>query len=64
MVEYTDGSVIAQVPATDMRMPIQYAMTWPERSDAPVPRLDWTQSAHWSFDPPDKEKFPLLELGI
>src|SRR6185312_10373085 len=37
MVEYNDGSVIAQVSATDMRMPIQYALTWPERAQAPVP---------------------------
>ena len=42
MVEYTDGSVIAQVSATDMRMPIQYALTYPERAEAPVPRLDWS----------------------
>jgi len=40
MVEYVDGSVIAQISATDMRMPIQYALTWPDREDAPVPRLD------------------------
>ena len=40
MVEYNDGSVIAQVSATDMRMPIQYALTYPERVEAPVPR--WT----------------------
>ncbi len=41
MVEFNDGSVIAQVSATDMRMPIQYALTYPERAEAPVPRLDW-----------------------
>jgi len=63
MVEYADGSVIAQVSATDMRMPIQYALTWPERAEAPVPRLDWAQSARWSFDPPDISKFPLLKLA-
>lgn len=63
MVEYTDGSVIAQVSATDMRMPIQYAMTYPERAEAPVPRLDWSASAQWTFDPPDFEKFPLLKLA-
>jgi 1-deoxy-D-xylulose-5-phosphate reductoisomerase len=63
MVEYTDGSVIAQVSATDMRMPIQYALTYPERAAAPVPRLDWSQSARWSFDPPDFKKFPLLKLA-
>jgi len=63
MVEYNDGSVIAQVCTTDMRMPIQYALTYPERADAPVPRLDWTQSAQWTFDPPDYAKFPLLKLA-
>jgi 1-deoxy-D-xylulose-5-phosphate reductoisomerase len=63
MVEYTDGSVIAQISATDMRMPIQYALTYPERADAPVPRLDWSESARWSFDPPDMKKFPLLKLA-
>ncbi len=63
MVEYTDGSVIAQVSATDMRMPIQYALTYPERAAAPVPRLDWTQAARWTFDPPDFKKFPLLKLA-
>jgi 1-deoxy-D-xylulose-5-phosphate reductoisomerase len=63
MVEYTDGSVMAQVSATDMRMPIQYALTYPERADAPVPRLDWSQSATWNFDAPDFQKFPLLKLA-
>jgi 1-deoxy-D-xylulose-5-phosphate reductoisomerase len=63
MVEYNDGSVIAQVCATDMRMPIQYALTYPERANAPVPRLDWSESARWSFDPPDMKKFPLLKLA-
>jgi 1-deoxy-D-xylulose-5-phosphate reductoisomerase len=63
MVEYTDGSVIAQVSATDMRMPIQYALTYPERAEAPVPRLDWTASSQWTFDPPNYEKFPLLKLA-
>jgi 1-deoxy-D-xylulose-5-phosphate reductoisomerase len=63
MVEYTDGSVIGQVSATDMRMPIQYALTYPERAKAPVPRLDWSQAARWTFDPPDFRKFPLLNLA-
>jgi 1-deoxy-D-xylulose-5-phosphate reductoisomerase len=63
MVEFNDGSVIAQVSATDMRMPIQYALTYPERADAPVPRLDWSEPARWSFDPPDFKKFPLLRLA-
>ena len=63
MVEFTDGSVIAQVSATDMRMPIQYALTYPERADAPVPRLDWRQATRWTFEPPDFQKFPLLGLS-
>ena len=44
MVEFRDGSVVAQVSTTDMRMPIQYALTYPERADAPVPRLNWRES--------------------
>lgn len=63
MVEYNDGSIIAQVSATDMRMPIQYAMTWPDRERAPVPRLDWTQSRTWDFFAPDFKKFRLLQLA-
>ncbi len=63
MVEYVDGSIIAQVSATDMRMPIQYALTYPERDSAPVPRLDWTQVRIWDFAPPDFAKFPLLGLA-
>jgi 1-deoxy-D-xylulose-5-phosphate reductoisomerase len=63
MVEYADGTVIAQVSATDMRMPIQYALTWPERSQAPVPKIDWSQSRKWEFHAPDYEKFPLLGLA-
>jgi len=63
MVEYNDGSVIAQISATDMRMPIQYAMTYPERQRAPVPRLDWTQNRTWTFSAPDMKKFRLLKLA-
>ncbi|HLK22749.1 MAG TPA: 1-deoxy-D-xylulose-5-phosphate reductoisomerase [Bryobacteraceae bacterium] len=63
MVEYSDGSVIAQISATDMRMPIQYALTYPERESAPVPRLDWTEPRSWNFSAPDFEKFPALRLA-
>ena len=63
MVEYNDGSVIAQVCATDMRMPIQYALTYPARDPAPVPRMDWKTARIWEFEPPDFEKFPLLRLA-
>jgi 1-deoxy-D-xylulose-5-phosphate reductoisomerase len=44
-------------------MPIQYALTYPERADAPVPRLDWSAAAQWTFEPPDWQKFPLLGLA-
>ncbi len=44
MIEYTDGSVLAQISATDMRMPIQYALTYPDRAEAPVPKIDWSQA--------------------
>jgi 1-deoxy-D-xylulose-5-phosphate reductoisomerase len=63
MIEYSDGSVLAQVSATDMRMPIQYALTYPERSEAPVPKIDWTETRKWEFFPPDFDKFPLLRLA-
>jgi 1-deoxy-D-xylulose-5-phosphate reductoisomerase len=63
MVEYADGSVLAQVSATDMRMPIQYALTYPERATAPVPKINWAEVRHWDFGPPDHDKFPLLKLA-
>ncbi len=63
MVEYVDGSVLAQVATTDMRMPIQYALTYPARTAAPVPRLAWDEARTWEFYPPDMEKFPLLKLA-
>ncbi len=63
MVEYKDGSLIAQISMTDMRMPIQYALTYPERDFSPVPRVDWREPRSWSFSPPDMGKFPLLKLA-
>jgi 1-deoxy-D-xylulose-5-phosphate reductoisomerase len=63
MIEYRDGSVVAQVSTTDMRMPIQYALTYPERADAPVPKLDWSLTRTWEFSAPDLQKFPLLTLA-
>ena len=63
MVEYVDGSVLAQISATDMRMPIQYALTYPDRKVAAVPRLRWDEVRQWEFYPPDHEKFPLLKLA-
>ena len=63
MVEYNDGSILAQVSATDMRMPIQYALTWPDRLQAPVAKVDWSVARQWDFTPPDLERFPLLRLA-
>ena len=63
MIEYSDGSVLAQISATDMRMPIQYALTWPERWQAPVPKINWSEARHWDFEPPDLDRFPLLKLA-
>ena len=63
MIEYTDGSVLAQIAATDMRMPIQYALTYPDRWEAPVPKIDWSEARRWEFLPPDFDKFPLLKLA-
>jgi 1-deoxy-D-xylulose-5-phosphate reductoisomerase len=63
LVEYTDGSVLAQISATDMRMPIQYALTYPDRGEAPVAKIDWAAARKWEFSPPDFEKFPLLKLA-
>jgi 1-deoxy-D-xylulose-5-phosphate reductoisomerase len=63
MVEYTDGSVIAQISATDMRMPIQYALTYPAREPAPVPRIDWSEARSWTFSAPDQKRFPALRLA-
>jgi 1-deoxy-D-xylulose-5-phosphate reductoisomerase len=63
MVEFNDGSVVAQLSATDMRMPIQYALTYPARLDAPVPRMNWSEARTLEFFPPDLDKFPLLRLA-
>jgi 1-deoxy-D-xylulose-5-phosphate reductoisomerase len=63
MIEYSDGSVLAQICATDMRMPIQYALTYPDRCEAPVPKLNWAEARTWEFLPPDFDKFPLLRLA-
>ena len=63
MIEYSDGSVLAQISATDMRMPIQYALTYPERSEAPVPKINWAEARKLEFMAPDFNKFPLLRLA-
>jgi len=63
MVEFTDGSTIAQLGTADMRQPIQYALTWPDRLESCVPRLDWKDVSRLDFMPPDTEKFPCIGLA-
>ncbi|PWU12491.1 MAG: 1-deoxy-D-xylulose-5-phosphate reductoisomerase [Terriglobia bacterium] len=63
LIEYSDGSVLAQICTTDMRMPIQYALTYPDRWEAPVPKINWAESRQWEFHPPDLDRFPLLQLA-
>lgn len=63
MVEYQDGSIIAQLGTPDMKTPIQYALTYPRRSVGIAEPLDWTQARTLHFEPPDFERFPALQLG-
>jgi 1-deoxy-D-xylulose-5-phosphate reductoisomerase len=64
MVELNDGSVIAQLGVTDMRLPIQYACSYPERWDAPIPSLDLVRAGRLEFSSPDYERFPCLGLAF
>lgn len=64
MVEFTDGSVMAQLGVTDMKLPIQYAFSYPDRWYSPVPRLEWAQPRSLQFEPPDVERFPCLRLAF
>lgn len=63
LVEYNDGSVVAQLGPPDMKLPIQYALTYPERCEGPAARLDLTRDLRLDFAPPDPERFPALSLG-
>ena len=63
MVEYADGSVLAQLGNPDMRTPIAYALAWPERIDAGVDRLDLFRIARLDFEAPDYKRFPCLRLA-
>ena len=60
LVEYDDNSVLAQLGVPDMRIPIQYALTWPERVPSPVPKLDLASFAKLTFFKPDDEAFPMI----
>jgi len=63
MVEYRDGSVIAQLGLPDMRLPIQYALDWPERQPGVAARLDWSEGLRLDFEPADEARFDALALG-
>jgi len=64
LVEYVDGSVIAQLSPPDMKLPIQYALTWPERRVSVSEKLDWSRAMRLEFEPPDLDRFPALRLGL
>ncbi len=64
MVEYIDGSVIAQMSPPDMRLPIQYALFWPDRQPAVARQFDWSEAYCLEFYPPDPERHSALQLGV
>ncbi|MCX7427110.1 MAG: 1-deoxy-D-xylulose-5-phosphate reductoisomerase [Planctomycetia bacterium] len=64
MVEYIDGSIVAQLSPPDMKLQIQYALTWPERREGVTTRLDWSRAWHLDFEPPDRRQSEALELGL
>jgi 1-deoxy-D-xylulose-5-phosphate reductoisomerase len=64
MVEFVDGSILAQLSPPDMRLPIQYALTYPDRVAGACPLLDLTRAMKLTFEPPDRETFPCLDLGF
>lgn len=64
LVEFTDGSMLAQLGTTDMRLPIQYAFSYPDRWHTPVPLLDLARAGTLDFLPPDWDEFPCLRLAF
>jgi 1-deoxy-D-xylulose-5-phosphate reductoisomerase len=64
MVEFVDGSVLAQLSPPDMKLPIQYALTWPRRTAGVAAKLDWGRAVELRFEPPDFERFGALGLGL
>ena len=63
LVAYVDGSVLAQLGQPDMRTPIAYALAWPDRMQAPAPRLRLSEVGNLTFEAPDERKFPALRLA-
>lgn len=64
MVDFVDGSTIAQISGTTMQLPIQYALTWPDRCAGSVARLDLAKLGSLTFEEPDHDAFPCLNLGF
>ena len=64
MVEYMDGSIIAQLAPTDMRIPISYALSYPRHYKVALPSLDLLDIGSLSFEKPDKDRFRCLELAL
>ena len=63
MVEFTDGSTLAQVSPPDMRLPIALGLGWPDRVPGAVPGCDWTTASTWTFEPLDDDAFPAVRLA-
>ncbi len=63
LVSYSDGSVIAQMGSPDMRTPIAYSLSWPDRMEAPTKRLDLAELGRLTFDAPDEKRFPSLRIA-
>lgn len=64
MVAFQDGAVLAQMSVPDMRLPIQYALTWPDRKPLDIPRLDFYKLGGFTFSEPDTNKFPCLAIAV
>jgi 1-deoxy-D-xylulose-5-phosphate reductoisomerase len=64
MVEFVDGSTLAQASPPDMRLPIGLALTWPDRLPGAAQPVDWARSHTWTFEPVDHDAFPLLGLAV
>ncbi|MGH9165800.1 MAG: 1-deoxy-D-xylulose-5-phosphate reductoisomerase, partial [Acidimicrobiales bacterium] len=63
MVEFADGATLAQLSEPDMRLPIGYALAWPDRLDTAFGALDWTEARRLDFEPPDRDSFACLDLA-
>jgi 1-deoxy-D-xylulose-5-phosphate reductoisomerase len=63
MVEFSDGATIAQLSEPDMRLPLAYALAYPDRAAVPFGSLDWARARRLEFEPPDREAFPCLGLA-